>query len=353
MKTTGYRHLVPILLLLTCGALFFCAGCDKDSGQTQTKVEFEVDRPYERGPLTVHIRLDKSKISIAETLLLEFEATIDPAYELLMPKVDMILQNFGILDWDNLGDRLDENNNVISTYRYRLEPFLSGVYAVPPFTFEFHDPNSPEKTHELTTEPIEVEVASLLGEDRENLTIADIEDVVAIAAEPSKWWLWPLGAAPLVAIVIGLWLWKRNRKIELVRIFKSAHEIAYARLRSLVDDNLIEADKIKEFYERISNILRRYIEHRFDLHAPERTTEEFLAELRDADSLSPQHKETLEQFLTHCDLVKFAKHEPTTEQIQRTFDLVKEFIEQTKSDQRQIDVTDGTANTNNAATGTA
>ena len=48
----------------------------------------------------------------------------------------------------------------------------------------------------------------------------------------------------------------------------------------------------------------------------------------------------LGEFLTHCDLVKFAKHEPTTEQIQQTFDLVKDFIEKTGSDERKVDVTD-------------
>ena len=48
----------------------------------------------------------------------------------------------------------------------------------------------------------------------------------------------------------------------------------------------------------------------------------------------------LGEFLTHCDLVKFAKHDPTTEQVQRTFDLVKDFIERTKSEQRKVDVTD-------------
>jgi hypothetical protein len=38
--------------------------------------------------------------------------------------------------------------------------------------------------------------------------------------------------------------------------------------------------------------------------------------------------------------VKFAEHRPTAGQIQRTFDLVKECIEKTKSDKRRIDVTD-------------
>jgi hypothetical protein len=38
--------------------------------------------------------------------------------------------------------------------------------------------------------------------------------------------------------------------------------------------------------------------------------------------------------------VKFAKHNPTTQQIQETFDLVKDFIEKTKSDERKVDVTE-------------
>jgi hypothetical protein len=59
--------------------------------------------------------------------------------------------------------------------------------------------------------------------------------------------------------------------------------------------------------------------------------------------LANSDKQVLGEFLTHCDLVKFAKHDPTTEQIQRTFDLVKDFIERTKSDERKVDVTDKVA----------
>ena len=102
----------------------------------------------------------------------------------------------------------------------------------------------------------------------------------------------------------------------------------------------VGAGRIKEFYERISGILRYYIEDRYDLHAPERTTEEFLFELQATDVLAAADKKVLEEFLTHCDLVKFARHAPTTEQIQRTFDLVKDFVERTRSDERMVDVTD-------------
>ncbi|UCD51176.1 MAG: hypothetical protein JSW27_00820, partial [Phycisphaerales bacterium] len=181
----------------------------------------------------------------------------------------------------------------------------------------------------------------LLGEDRAGLVIEDIEDVVAMPRKASLWWLWVL--LVLVAIAgafAGWWFVHKKRVQALVRIFKPAHELAYARLRVLVAENLVEAGRIKEFYERISGILRHYIEDRFDLRAPERTTEEFLVELQRTDVLAASDKEVLGEFLMHCDLVKFAKHDPTTEQIQRTFDLVKDFIERTKSDERQIDVTD-------------
>jgi len=144
----------------------------------------------------------------------------------------------------------------------------------------------------------------------------------------------------IFAVAAG-WLYlRKNRKAKIVRIFKPAHEIAYSRLRALVKDDLIAKGQIKEFYERISNILRHYIEHRFELRAPERTTDEFLIELQFTEVLFDSDKQRLGEFLRHCDLVKFAKHTPTSEQVQHTFDLVKDFIEKTKSDETRIDITD-------------
>lgn len=327
-------------VLLSSVVIFAFTGCDKtmdDKGQTTV---FEIDKDYQRGPLTVHVRVDKAKVTIAQTILLELEAVVEPDFKVNMPNVDKVLENFGIVDWDNLGDKLDENNNVVSRYQYRLEPFLSGNFAIPAFTFEFFDVNSPEdKKYELTTEPIDIKVASLLGEQRAELKIADIEGVVEMPAKSSYWWIWVLCIVG-IAFIIGLWFyWRRRRTEKLVRIFKPAHEIAYERLRVLVKQDLIKAGKVKEFYECISDILRHYIEHRFNLKAPERTTEEFLTELSSANILAQSDPDRLGEFLTHCDLVKFAKHEPSTEQIQKTFDLVKDFIETTKSDEKKIDVT--------------
>jgi len=331
MATSARGFLVCLLVML-----FALAGCGKGPGKTAAKAEFEVDKVYERGPATVHVRLDKTKITIADTVLLQFEATLQPGYEMQMPKVDQVLENFGIVDWDNLGGRLDDKNNVVTTYQYRLEPFLSGKYEVPAFTFTFHDVNDPNTRHELASEPIAVEVTSLLGDQRAKLVIEDIEGVVEMPGPVRRWWLWLLAALGVGAVPAG-WLLFRGRHAKSVEgTYVPAHEIAYANLRVLIARNLVEQGEIKEFYERISGILRHYIEHRFNLHAPERTTEEFLFELQATDVLTLPHKEVLKEFLTHCDLVKFAKHDPTTGQIQRTFDLLKDFIEKTKSDEPKV-----------------
>ena len=63
----------------------------------------------------------------------------------------------------------------------------------------------------------------------------------------------------------------------------------------------------------------------------------------DADVLAASDKADLGRFLEHCDLVKFAAYEPASEQIQQMFDLVRDFIARTESDEQKIDVTDTAA----------
>ena len=63
----------------------------------------------------------------------------------------------------------------------------------------------------------------------------------------------------------------------------------------------------ERFAVEVSEAARKYLEDRFGLRAPERTTEEFLAELSGSVALDGRHKELLADFLTRCDLVKFAR----------------------------------------------
>ena len=164
----GLRAIRFVVVTLVCAAIL--SGCGRQTEPVKPETTFEVDKVLERGPVTVHVRLDRTEISIAKTVLLQFEATVKPGYEIEMPKVDEVLKDFGLVDWDNLGQKLDAENNVVTTNQYRLEPFLSGDYNIPAFTFEFYDVNEPGNKHELVSETIPVKVTSLLGISGINLS---------------------------------------------------------------------------------------------------------------------------------------------------------------------------------------
>ena len=342
-------------------------GCDREQSSEQAGATFEIDKQYEKGPLSVRVMIDKKTISIADTFTLRLEAVIEDGYELTMPRIGEALgqYEFGLLDVKTPADTLTDDNRLSRTRQYKLEPIVSGTYEIPELEFVFTElaatqgqsqsqtetannttdetnlsDDSPEpKRYTLQSEPVAIEVTSLLEEQRGGLNIADIKPIASLPAPPSSWYIVavPVSAALLITVVAVPLL--RGRKRQAIRIFKPAHEVAYSALRRLAADDLIAKNRVKEFYERISNILRHYVEHRFNLHAPERTTEEFFAETRDCDKLTEPQRNLLHEFLQHCDLVKFACYTPSTAEIQKAFDLTKQFIETTKNDKNQVDVT--------------
>jgi hypothetical protein len=98
---------------------------------------------------------------------------------------------------------------------------------------------------------------------------------------------------------------------------RPAHVLALAALEHVQHQDLMGQERIEEFYVRVSAILRRYVELRFGLRAPEQTTEEFLVSALATGGLIAAHRDLLETFLQHCDLVKFARHRPTPGAMER------------------------------------
>lgn len=145
------------------------------------------------------------------------------------------------------------------------------------------------------------------------------------------WQFWAgISAAALIAtLAYILYRWyKRVRPAPPVRVVPP-WESALGRLSALEAKGWREAGKLEAYYVELSAILRHYIEDRFDLHAPERTTPEFLSEASSSGVLNDEHQRLLATFLRYSDRVKFAKFEPTAEDASRNFGEVKRFVEDT------------------------
>ena len=86
---------------------------------------------------------------------------------------------------------------------------------------------------------------------------------------------------------------------------------------------------MQSIHFRLSQILRNYIENRFQIMAPELTTEEFMRDVQNNFELSETYHHLLVAFLKESDLVKFAKVRPGASQAREGLSKVREFVTQT------------------------
>jgi hypothetical protein len=147
-------------------------------------------------------------------------------------------------------------------------------------------------------------------------------------------WLPLLGALiALCAVVFLLARLRRKRAVESLEWTAPptpAHERALTALDALLSRRLPEQGAVEPYFVGLSEILRRYVEDRFGLRAPERTTEEFLLELRQSEAgrraIAEAQRDVLREFLERADLVKFARDEPDLDVCTQAADAARDFV---------------------------
>ncbi len=143
-------------------------------------------------------------------------------------------------------------------------------------------------------------------------------------------WQWGALAAAVISIAAALLvIFRGRRRPPEPEESRTPWDIARERLALLQSRQLPQQGKFDAYYVDLSSILRYYIEGRFQLHAPERTTPEFLAETVGQGYFEAQQEVFLSRFLRLCDRVKFAQFRPDFEEMSRSFEEVALFVEDT------------------------
>jgi hypothetical protein len=106
--------------------------------------------------------------------------------------------------------------------------------------------------------------------------------------------------------------------------------VAIRRLGRLLAQARDKPEKVDAFFVELSSIVRWYLEDRFDLRAPELTTEEFLGSMSGSPDLTPEHQPLLRDFLRRADLVKFANFVPGSGDIDDSVVVARRFLEETR-----------------------
>ena len=147
---------------------------------------------------------------------------------------------------------------------------------------------------------------------------------------PNEWaWLWWTLTAVLVIGGIVAWFLLRKKMVKPPALPVVPPHV---RAKQRLAEALAFIGEPNRFCTAVSNTARLYLEERFSLRAPERTTEEFLIELRRSHHLAPDQKESLGRFLESCDLVKFARYEPTESALRELHDSALRLVDETQFD---------------------
>jgi len=320
-----------IIIVLCLLSVVSCAKGEKESSPTGKMGNNGIHETYDNGPGTLTLAADKKEMTIAERLNLSISIVTDEDYEVTMPDLAGKLEQFGIIDWHTTQPELLANKKKKITRSYVLEPFLSGEYTIPPMEVKFNKKGE-ANSHSISTSEITIKVNSLLPADIKEIKLNEIKPPVPYPTDYIKWLLIAGGALVLAAAGIFAWIYKRRRRkmIDARAAMLKPHEIAYRELDELAAENLIGQGRIKLYYQRVSGILRRYIENRFGLRAPEQTTEEFLSGLDMDKGFPDNYRPLLRTFLRHCDLVKFAEFRPGLEESLRAFESCRNFVHGTE-----------------------
>jgi hypothetical protein len=308
---------------------------DEKKPEAATEAPKFVEKTSERGPVQARVRLEPAAPVIGDTVSLTVEVTAEDGIDLMMPEFGQSLDRFSVREFVPK-EQVDATGRTVSTQRYVLEPPLSGPQAVPPLLIEFVDRRpgqrpapEGEETYELLTERIPFEVASVVPEGASK-ELRPVREHLAPLREPGALWPWLVALALLAAIAAPLayrsWM---SARAEGRR--RSAYDVARARLDTLSSrQRPADEHEIDAFFVELSALIRRYLEDRFELRAPELTTEEFLQAASASPDLDEAHQAFLRSFLRRADEVKFGRLIPPPEDIEAALSSASRFLDETR-----------------------
>lgn len=291
----------------------------------------------QKGPVKATITLAPSEPVIGDTVTLTLRVTAQKDVELLLPEFGQMLDQYAIIDYSTT-QTIDAEGNTIAQQQYELQLARSGKQSIAPIMVEFVDRRAGSKpapedmdAYELLTQRLAFEVKSVLPADANapmHPPLGELAPLPTIESASKRWTLAiTAGVILIIVAMIPWWLSKRRKARQ-----RSAYEVAADRLSKLMAWPRGRAEEIDLFFVELSAIIRLYVEDRFDLRAPELTTEEFMASMSKSPDLNRAHQALLRDFLRQADLVKFANFMPDDNDINSSADTAKKFLDETRTE---------------------
>ncbi len=285
--------------------------------------------------VTATLKADSNHIEIGDHLNLKLTIQSPKTHVLQWPKFDgdtlgkiEIIERSKI-DTSALGDKS------VFTQTLVVSAFDSGSYVISPQAIFFL--NQQKATDSVFTNDYVIDVKTLDVDTAK--PIKPIKAPLKVSYEFGEFFWWIIAGIVLLALIVAFLLYrkylnKKGKVVELNRPVEPEHIWALNELKKLEEQKLWQNDQHKLYYSKISDILRSYLEYRYDILAMESTTDE-IAKLISSLSISREHQNRLIETLQLADFAKFAKMTPLPDQNMRSMENAKAFVEHTKKKAEQ------------------
>jgi hypothetical protein len=373
MSRAYRRHLAILGLATAAAALSLAVGACGGESTPEAEEPAELKPPAdaiskvtEQGPVKATVKVWPPKPSLGDPIYLRIEIDAPAGISVLAPFQEAGEQRLGrfMVTGFTPETRHKPGGGQVLEQTYTLEAHTSGRHRIPPLRFEMidarggttasnaaagnsaagsgaagsgvaassagaaADPKS--KPQELLTEEIPLEIAPVKTESAN----ADLKPPRG-ELDPRVGGVSPLvaiGAASVLLVLIsgGILLYRGLRARRRIQKQRSAYDDAVSALRALEDRGAPDSQTADAWFVELSAIVRRYLEHRYEIRAPELTTEEFLLVATARPELSADHRGLLTSFLERCDRVKFAGYRPDAQESLATLAAARGFVEDTR-----------------------
>lgn len=295
--------------------LFFSIGCLSNAlGQT----------------ISVKATIDSTLVMIGKQSHLIFEVAQPKEAHVMFPMIsDTLVHGIDVVgrskpDTTNLG-----NGRIQVKQVYTITSFDTALYYIPPYPFV--SGNDTFKTLPLSYKVMTYSI---------DTTKQSIFDIKQIIKPPFNWiHLWETVFFILLILLLlilgGYYLWKKVLKKPIPFVTPSQrvlspHEEALEALKEIERLKIWQQGREKEYFTQLTDVLRNYIDRRFNIPALEMTSSDLLEETKLIQKEFPGAYDGLKKVLQVADLVKFAKWHPLPEEDELSLNLSYLFVNQTK-----------------------
>jgi hypothetical protein len=282
--------------------------------------------------VTATFKGDSTQIEIGDHLHMKLVVNARPDYLVAFPQFgDSLGPNIEIIGKDKVekvalgGDTIYTQNVVISAYE-------EGRYFINPLKI-YTKNKSTGAVDSIYTNDFQLIVTTVKVDTTKPIRPIKAPLKVDYKLNEFTWWI-VAAVVLLVAAIIGFILYRRykNKPAPVAarpRPKDPAHIWANKELKKLDQERLWQAGDVKLYHSKLTDIIRLYLEYRFNYYAMEATTEEIMTKAYGLD-INMETGARLRAILSLADFVKFAKMNPAPDQNSKSMQDALDFVEMTK-----------------------